>query len=104
MMRNLAQNAAYEASRFAMMEGASAEHGKLKAEAILARLGTEGAVIETTFDSIGGVDRALVNTRVTIPMAQNTIALPAAVFGDRSIIAESQLRTERYSGFYDSNN
>lgn len=108
-MRNLAQNAAYESCRFAMMEGATEAQGEQRAAEVLARLGTKGATIETTYDPIFRPDgsvaqaKAFVTTRVTVPLGQNAIALPASVFGDNSIVAETQLRSERYIGFFEGN-
>lgn len=108
MLRNLAQNAAYEACRLAMMEGATAADGQAEANEVLARLGTQGATVETSFQPIlrddGSVleERAFVTTRVTIPLAQNTIAFPSSAFGDKSIVAETQLRSERYIGFFET--
>lgn len=110
MMRNLAQNAAYEACRFAMMEGATEEDGEQVAAGVLARLGTKDAIIETTYQPIlrddGSVveDRAYVTTRITVPLANNSIALPATVFGDNNIVTETQLRSERYIGHFQSQN
>lgn len=108
MMRNLAQNAAYEACRFAMMEGATEAQGVAKANEVLARLGTKGATVTTTYQPILRDDgsvieaRAFVTTTVTIPLGQNSIAFPASVFGDTAITAETNLRSERYIGFFES--
>ena len=109
MLRNLAQNAAYEASRFAMMEGASEEDGHWKANQVIGILGPRNVTIETTFEPLlngnGDViqDRAFVNTTVTIPMGENALALPASLFEGRSITAEANLRTERYIGHFSTN-
>lgn len=109
MLRNLAQNAAYEASRFAMMEGATADDGHWKANQVIRILGARNAVVETTFEPLlnanGDVvqDRAFVNTTVTIPMGENALALPASLFEERSIVAQANLRTERYIGHFESN-
>lgn len=109
MMRNLAQNAAYEASRFAMMEGATESDGEATAAGVLARLGTKGATIDTVYEPIYRSDgsvaqpKAYVKTTISIPIGQNTIVFPAAAFGSKSITAEAQLRSERYLGYFDSN-
>lgn len=108
MMRNLAQNAAYEACRFAMMEGATEADGQAKANEVLARLGTQGATVTTTYQPIlrndGTVveERAYVTTQVVIPLGQNSIVFPASAFGGKNITAETQLRSERYIGFFES--
>jgi len=107
MIRNLAQNAAYEACRFAMMEGATEDDGEARATEVLARLSTKGATVTTTFQSVLRADgtvvqsKAYVTTRVTIPLNQNAIAIPSAAFGDKAIVAETQLRSERYLGHFD---
>jgi len=108
MMRNLAQNAAYEACRFAMMEGATEEDGEERANAVLARLGTTGATVTTTFEPVlrsdGTVaqEKAFVTTTVTIPVGDNAIALPSSIFGNSVLSAETQLRSERYLGFFET--
>ena len=109
MLRNLAQNAAYEASRFAMMEGAVEADGQWKARGVIDILGAKNATIQTTYQPLltsGGdviQDKAFVTTTVTIPMGDNALALPAYLFEGRSITAESSLRTERYIGHFETN-
>lgn len=107
MIRNLAQTAAYEGSRFAMMEGATEGDSQKEAERVLARLGTQGATVETTFepdfDADGNVSepKAWVTTSVEIPLSENTWIFPSAVFSGRFMSTETRLRSERYRGFYD---
>ena len=107
MMKNLAQNAAYEACRFSMMEGATEADGVAKANAVLARLGTQNATVVTTYEAIvaddGTIvqDKAFVKTTVSIPIGENALALPAYMFGSRALYAETQLRSERYLGFFE---
>lgn len=106
MIRNLAQTAAYEASRFAMMEGATSADGQEKANEILARLGTKGANVQTSFQASLRDDgsileaKAFVTTTVSIPLRDNTWVFPAVIFGDGEMYAETRLRSERYRGFY----
>lgn len=108
LMRNLAQNAAYEACRFAMMEGATETEGQARANEILSRLGTKNATVTTSYQSItnsdGDVveDRAFVTTRITIPLGDNSIVFPASAFGGNEIVTETQLRSERYIGFFET--
>lgn len=107
MIRNLAQTAAYEGSRFAMMEGATEAGSEAEANRVLARLGTQGASVVTTFvpdfDADGDVAeaKAWVRTSVEIPLSDNTWVFPSAVFEGKSMSAETTLRSERYRGFYD---
>ena len=107
MMRNLAQTASYEGSRFAMMEGATEDGAEMEAERVLARLGTSGATVTTTFeaelDGDGDVseDKAWVTTRVEIPLSDNTWIFPGSIFAGKNMTTETRLRSERYRGFYD---
>lgn len=108
MMKNLAQNAAYEACRFAMMEGATEAQGEAVADQVLARLGTTGATVTTTYQPILRDDgtvaqaKAFVKTTVSIPIGQNSLVFPSAVFGSRTLDAEAELRSERYLGYFES--
>jgi len=67
-----------------------------------------GATVVTSFQPILREDgsvleaRAFVTTQVTIPIGQNTIVFPASAFGDNAIVAETQLRSERYIGFFET--
>ncbi len=109
MIRNLAHNAAYEACRFAMMEGATANDGRREARKVLRRLNVRGARITTTFEPIyrsdGSVaqEKAFVKTRIVIPLWRNSILFPRSVLRNRRIVSETQLRSERYLGYFDSN-
>lgn len=113
MMRNLAQNAAYEASRYVMAEGAKVSDGIARAQEILARLGTQNAVV--TINGSNGVPGSngvvpneitfqteSVSCRIEIPLSSNTIIFPASMLGTNKIVVSGMsLRTERYRGFYD---
>lgn len=108
MMKNLAQNAAYEACRFAMMEGATEEDGVDVANQVLARLGTQEATVTTTYIPIyrddGSVaqEKAFVKTTVSIPIGDNSLVFPSSFFGDQALYAETELRSERYLGYFES--
>lgn len=108
MIRNIAQTAAYEASRFAMMEGATAADGEQKANEVLERLGTKSATVSTTFQASLKPDgsilepKAFVLTTVSIPLRDNTWVFPSLIFGDGGMYAETRLRSERYRGFYEA--
>ena len=47
-------------------------------------------------------DTDTVVARIEIPMEQNAFFFPM-FYEDKTIVAESSMRTERYNGFYDSN-
>ncbi len=107
MMRNLAQTAAYEGSRLAMMEGATPAAAEEEAARILARLGTRGAdvdvVFEPEFDANGDLieAKAWVTTVVQIPVSDNTWIFPRMMFDGSTMTSETRLRSERYRGFFD---
>jgi hypothetical protein len=112
MMRNLAQNAAYEAARFVMAEGGKVNDGIGRAQAILARLGTRGALIKIngsdgSLNSQGQVINEIsfetteVSCDIEIPLAENSTVIPASMLGDKIVVSGMSLRTERYRGFYD---
>lgn len=113
MMRNLAQNAAYESARFIMTEGATVADGIEKANSILARLGTVGAVV-TINGSDGSVnedgevegeiafDTQEIVCQIEIMLKDNSIIIPKSVFGDTKILSSMTIRTERYRGYFDS--
>jgi len=111
-MRNIAQNAAYEASRYVMAEGAKVSDGIGRAQQILARVGTQGAIV--TINGSNGVpgpngtvpneitfQTESVSCRIEIPLAPNTLVFPASLLGNKIVVSGSSLRTERYRGFYD---
>ena len=108
MMRNLAQNAAYEAARFVMTEGATVADGIEVADQILARVGTVGA--EVTINGSDGTDpeseidaqTEFVTCRILIALKDNSLIIPESIIGDTEIEASMTVRTERYRGFFDA--
>lgn len=112
MMRNLAQNASYEAARFVIAEGATINDGITRANQILARLGTKNAVVRIN-NSTGatGPNGQVINeitgntTEITctieIPLAANAIILPASMMGNNIVVSSMSVRTERFNGYYD---
>lgn len=112
MMRNLAQNAAYEAARFVITEGATVEVGIAHANQILSRVGTANATVtingsDGVADDDGNVNNQIqfntqtVRCSITIPLKENSAIIPSYFFGETKIEAAMTLRTERYRGFYD---
>lgn len=113
MMRNLAQNAAYEAARFVMTEGATIADGVEVANSILARVGTVGAVVTINgSDGSPGADGVveneldaqteMVTCRILITLKDNSLIIPESIIGDTVIEAAMTVRTERYRGFFDA--
>ena len=100
MMRNLAQNAAYEAARSVITEGAVNQDAIDQAELVLSRLAANGATIDVNGGQAIDFDTPEVTVRIELPMRENSLVLPH-LYGDRTIIAEVTLNTERYRGFFD---
>lgn len=100
MMISLAESAAYEGCRFAVVEGATTEDAENEANRILSRLGTRNATV-TVNNGVGitPTDREI-TVAIRIPMEDNAFLL-SSFFRDKSIAAEITLRTERYTGYYD---
>lgn len=113
ILRNLSQNACYETCRFILSEGATIADGQTRAQSILDRVGTIDADIlineaDGSRDSDGNVigelqfDNTEVSCEITIRLADNTVILPGAMFGDKTINTQMSMRTERYQGFFDA--
>lgn len=102
MIRNLMQNACYEAARHGMVEGATAEEATARAEAVLRMLATRGA--EITINDGVAFDRttASIKVHISVSMEENAFVIPWLYQG-RFINTEMELRTEKYAGFYDPN-
>jgi hypothetical protein len=100
MMTSLAESAAYEGCRFAVVEGATTEDAVNEANRILSRLGTQDATVVVN-DGVGisPTDREI-TLRISIPMDKNAFLL-SGFFTDKLIVAEITLGTERYTGYYD---
>lgn len=114
MMRNLAQNACYEAARSIITEGSTVADGRAKAQAVLNRVGNVQARIlindsDGSADDNGNVINELDNSTqavqayIEIKLSDNSVILPGAMFGDNKIQARMTMRTERYRGFFDAN-
>jgi Flp pilus assembly protein TadG len=112
MMRNLAQNAAYEAARFVMAEGATVNDGINRANQILARLGTKNAIVRINgSDGSTGANGQVINEidsktaeitcHIEIPLAANSAILPASMMGGNIVATSLAVRTERFNGYYD---
>ena len=110
MMRNLANNAAYETARFAMMEGATQAEAQAVANGILARLGTRQAIIDINGGEVLSGPSQSVDVTITIPMKPNAFILDEVLglmgftnsWGEESIVSQIGLRKERYEGFFET--
>ncbi len=101
MLRNLAQDATYEAARACMVDGASTSDATNSANDVLRLLGTNGAVV--TINDGNALSEASQSIKVTIdiPISQNSLVM-RCLFSNKHIIATTELKTERYDGYYDS--
>ena len=102
MMRDLANNAAYETARFVIVEGADNDDAILMANQVLARLGTQNATITINDgEEIEPLTRT-VTIEIVIPMEDNSFFF-ASIYEGKEIRSEVTLNTERYAGYYNSN-
>ncbi len=101
LIRNLAQDAAYEAARFSMVEGATEEDATAKATDVMNMIGARGVeVVVNDGNPIVRGDQT-VKVHVSVAMEENSLVLPWLYQG-RFINAVIELRLERYDGFYDA--
>ena len=102
MMRDLANNAAYETARAVIVEGADNEDAVLKATQIVGRLGAvDVAVIINDGEEIEPLTRS-VTIEIVIPMESNSFFF-ASIYQGKEIRSEITLNTERYAGYFNSN-
>lgn len=99
LMRSLANSAAYEACRYAIVEGATRQDGLDEANRILARLNTQNAIIELNDGAEITPTTQEVKVEVHIPMEDNSF-LMSSLFKDKYVSTEIILRTEKYAGYY----
>lgn len=93
VVRHTADNAAYEASRVAMVPGATAAEAVAEAEHLLGVVGVRGAVV-TVDPPVLGPEATQVTVQVRLPLDRNGLVVPRFVSG-RQIESSSTLRTER---------
>lgn len=93
VIRHTADNAAYEATRAAMVPGATAAEAISEAQRILGVVGTRDATV-TVDPPVITPETSAVTVNVTIPIDRNALVVPRFT-GGRQIRASSTLRTER---------
>ena len=93
VLRHTADNAAYEASRKAIVPGATADQAIAEANRLMSAIGARGTNV-TVNPPVLGLDTRSVTVTVEVPMDQNALVLPKFT---RSMVLRSQstLRTER---------
>lgn len=107
-IRNLTNNAAYEAARHTIVAGASAQEATDRAVEMMETLGASGVTVQVSSeDEDGNVssglpeDASSVIVRVEVPYASNLMVFPGSLFGDLKMISEISLRTSRYNAISD---
>ena len=93
VVRHTADNAAYEATRVAMVPGATASEAIAEANRILAIIGARGATV-TVDPAVITQATKKITVSIAVPVNQNALVVPSFT-GGRSIQAKSTLRTER---------
>lgn len=93
IVRHTADNAAYEATRVAMVPGATADEARAEANRILRIVGTRGATV-TVDPPVLGPESEQVTVSIQVPMNRNALLLPRFT-GSLELRSESTLRTER---------
>ena len=101
MMRALAQSAAYGACRSSIVDGATRAEAIAEAERVLARLGTKNAIISVNKGQEITEETTEVTVSVDIPLGDNSFFFKPYFTGS-SVSSEITLKTERYTGYFDS--
>lgn len=99
LLRNMAQDAAYEACRFALVEGGTATEAATRANEVLRLVGARKASVVVNGGK--GIDSksASVTVSVEIPMEPNALLL-RPFYRNKIIRADMTLKTERYDGYF----
>jgi len=93
VLRHTADNAAYEAARYAMVPGATAAEAKSKANSILKIVGARNAVV-TVSPAVLASNTDQVTVTVDVPMKDNALVVPKFT-GKTTLRGRATLRTER---------
>ena len=93
VLRHTADNAAYEAARYAMVPGATAAEAKSKANSILKIIGARNAVVTVTPAVLTSTTDEVTVT-VDVPMKDNALVVPKFT-RKTTLHGSATLRTER---------
>lgn len=93
VVRHTADNAAYEASRVAMVPGATAAEAIAEAQRLMSAIGTRGTTVSVNPPAITPATTQVTVT-VRVPLDRNSLVVPKFGRG-KEIEATSTLRTER---------
>ncbi|PQO36547.1 TadE/TadG family type IV pilus assembly protein [Blastopirellula marina] len=95
MIRHTADNAAYEAARYAMVPGATSSEAIEKATQLLASVGARN--VEVAVDpEVLAPETETITVTVRVPVTSNSWVVPK-YFSSYAIEAQSHLATERYN-------
>lgn len=93
VIRHTADNAAYEAARYAMVPGATSAEAVAKAESLLGVVGARGARVTVT-PPLLTPDTKEVTVDVDVPMSRNALVVPRFT-STKTLHSSATLRTER---------
>lgn len=100
LLRNLAQDAAYDAARYAMVEGSTTQEAINKANETLSLFAAQNAEVVINGGQGINSNNSHISVTVTIPMGDNAFFM-SQFYNGRDIVEEITLRMERYQGFFD---
>ncbi len=93
VLRHTADNAAYEAARYAIVPGATAAEASKKAKSILKIVGARNAVV-TVSPPVIDLNTDEVTVTVDVPMKDNALVVPKFT-SNTTLRGSATLRTER---------
>ncbi len=93
VLRHTADNAAYEAARYAMVPGGTADDAKARANSILKVIGARGAVVTVNPSTLSSATDE-VTVSIDIPLKTNALVVPKFT-ATKTLHSEATMRTER---------
>jgi Flp pilus assembly protein TadG len=93
VLRHTADNAAYEAARYAMVPGGTAAEAKARASSILKIIGARDAVVTVSPATLSATTEE-VTVSIDIPMKSNGLVVPKFT-KSKTMHSEATMRTER---------
>ena len=93
VLRHTADNAAYEAARYAMVPGGTAAEAKARASSLLKIIGARDAVVTVSPATLSATTDE-VTVSIDIPMKSNGLVVPKFT-KKKTLHAEATMRTER---------
>lgn len=93
VLRHTADNAAYEAARYAMVPGGTAAEAKARATSILKIIGARDAVVTVSPATLSATTDE-VTVSIDIPMKSNGLVVPKFT-KKKTLHSEATMRTER---------